>query len=331
MISNKPIFITGIYRSGTTLISRILDNHPDLNITYDSVHFMRFSFEQYNPINNESNYTNLIQEIETRLSKRWKIEVNSKEIIKKIKNEEINYAQVYSAIMSELLLDNSNAKRWGEKTNMCWRKIPDFLEMFHDGKTIVMIRDPRDVLISFKNMTTEPGLRYLDSIFASLDSFQYTKKFQNELSPKNFEIIKFEDLVNNPKKIIKNLCKFLEIEFKDTMLDSTQFKDKSKNKWEGNSAFNKKIIGISKDTVGRWKNQISKIELYFLEMILQEQMINFGYSLESTSLNKNEHEKLFEILNDDFIKKRYQNWLKTGKGHENYPNDPIKKAHDETK
>ena len=60
-------------------------------------------------------------------------------------------------------------------------------------------------------------------------------------------------------------------------------------------------------------------------MILQEQMINFEYSLESISLSKKEQEELSEILNDDFIKIRYRNWLNTGRGHENYPSDPIKK------
>ena len=48
-----PIFITGVWRSGTTLISRIFNNHPELDITYDSVHFMRFSFNHYDQISDE--------------------------------------------------------------------------------------------------------------------------------------------------------------------------------------------------------------------------------------------------------------------------------------
>jgi len=41
MIDN-PIFITGCYRSGTTYISRVLDAHPNLNVTFDSVNYFRF-------------------------------------------------------------------------------------------------------------------------------------------------------------------------------------------------------------------------------------------------------------------------------------------------
>ena len=48
---------------------------------------------------------------------------------------------------------------------LCWTKIPDFLSMFPDGKVIHVIRDTRDVLSSFKRVTYEPGLKYLDAVF----------------------------------------------------------------------------------------------------------------------------------------------------------------------
>ena len=38
----KPLLITGVYRSGTTLVSDILRKHPDLDITYDSINYFRF-------------------------------------------------------------------------------------------------------------------------------------------------------------------------------------------------------------------------------------------------------------------------------------------------
>ncbi len=330
MESIKPIFITGVYRTGTTLISRILNNHSDLSITYDSVHFMRFSFNKYNPVHKPSNFSSLVNEIQTRLEKRWNINLDSKKIINKLeKSSHINYAEVYHTIMSNLLLDNTTAKRWGEKTNMCWGKIPDFLKMFPKGKTILVVRDPRDVLISYKNMTTEPGLRYLDAVFALLGSFQSVDKFLHELSKDNFYLLKYEDLIRDAESVIQNLSKFLEIDFTPSMLDSKQFKDKIGNKWEGNSSFDKSIRGISHDAIGRWKSRISKVELYFVEMVLREQMLKLDYDLAASPLNTEEWKKLFNILNDDFIKQRYARWLKSGKGHESYPSDPIKKAYRE--
>ena len=42
--NNKPVFITGTWRSGTTLISRIVNTFDNYQVTYDTLHFMRFLF-----------------------------------------------------------------------------------------------------------------------------------------------------------------------------------------------------------------------------------------------------------------------------------------------
>ena len=45
-MKEDPILITGVYRSGTTYFSRILNAHPDLDVTYDSVNYFRFIIEK---------------------------------------------------------------------------------------------------------------------------------------------------------------------------------------------------------------------------------------------------------------------------------------------
>ena len=73
---NAPIFITGVWRSGTTLISRIINNHPNLDITYDTVHFLRFSYNKYNPISDKKNVERLIQDTSKRLYDRYELELS---------------------------------------------------------------------------------------------------------------------------------------------------------------------------------------------------------------------------------------------------------------
>lgn len=321
----KPIFISGLYRSGTTLVTRMLNNHPSLSVTYDSVHFMRFSYDKYNPIALKENYSSLIKEIQERIHRRWEMSFDAQAVIDKLNLEPyLDYADVYDALMQEILLKpKKEALRWGEKTNVCWGQIPNFLKMFPEGKTIHVIRDPRGVLSSFKNMTEEPGLRYLDTAFAALNSFHSAQDYLKTIPENNFYCLKYETLISNPKKELKALCDFLEIEFDPIMTDHTKFTDRTGKFWSGESSFEPLICGISDKPVDRWKEKLTKVEVFFMEMILREQMVHFGYELCASALGKDEWDELYGILSDPFINQRYNYWLKTGKGTEAYPSDPI--------
>ena len=44
----------------------------------------------------------------------------------------------------------------GDKEAIAWSKIPIFLNMFPEGKVIITLRDPRDIVSSFKKITIAP-------------------------------------------------------------------------------------------------------------------------------------------------------------------------------
>lgn len=322
------IFITGIYRSGTTLVSRILNSHPNLWVTYDSVHFMRFSYDKYNPIDLVENAENLVKEVHARIFKRWNMNFNLAKVISCIYAlKEINYRKIYELIMEDLALQyKGKVIGWGEKSNVCWGQIPNFLKMFPEGKAIHILRDPRDVMCSYREMTYEPGYAYLDSAFASLHSFISAKNYSKNLSSKNYYCLRYEELVNEPFETIKVLCGFLDIEFEQKMLDALNFIDKSGQRWTGDSSFDKDITEISKKPIGRWQRHALPVEAYFIEMINRPVMHEFNYSMAGFELNKEEWNKLYNILQDPIIKTRYQHWLKTGEGVEAYPSDPLIKG-----
>jgi hypothetical protein len=323
MGTETPIFITGLYRSGTTLLSRAMNAHPKLSITFDNVHFMRFCYQKFNPLI-EKNILNLLNEVSQRIFERSKIELDKKSILSELSTfEKIEYSHIYNIIMKNCFLHEPNKVIWGEKTNVAWGAIPDFLKMFPNGKCIFLLRDPRDVLCSFKRMTTNPWPGYLDAIFASLGAFQQALYLNKKYSKDNLKIIKYENFVNKPDKVLKDICSFVDIIYDQKMTNIQHYKDINGEKWISNTSYSKKITKISNESIGRWKKNILKEELCLLETILQEEMKQYGYELSEKKYSINDFLKSIEIIRaSPTLVERFDLWLKEKRGIDTYPNNP---------
>ena len=110
--SYQQILVTGCYRTGTEYISLLLNNHPELSSTMYTVSFMRFCYDQYNPINEESNYLRLLSDSKVRIKERWNRTLNTDEIIDYCKSvDNVDYALLYDLMMSDLFLSDGNNKQ----------------------------------------------------------------------------------------------------------------------------------------------------------------------------------------------------------------------------
>ncbi|MCM8790608.1 MAG: sulfotransferase [Candidatus Omnitrophica bacterium] len=323
-----PIFITGIYRSGSTLLSRILNAHPMLAVTYDSIQFMRFSYGRFDPLD-KRNAANLVEEVYTRISKRFGLTFDKEAVMKRVSGAgEVSYAQVYDAIMDQFLLRNKpGAVAWGEKTNVAWGKIPFFLRMFPLGKAIIIVRDPRDVLCSFKKLTNAPWPDYLDSVFASLDALQKGSEFKKTLPADRFFLIRYEDLVSDTEDSLRKLAGFLEVPYDAAMLDTSHFQDRKGDRWKFDTMFSDPLKGISEKASYRWKRVILNEELFLAELILGEWLTEYGYEPSGKTFSMAAMKKAFSMIRQScLLKGRFVRWLETGCGVEAYPTDPLNPA-----
>lgn len=319
-----PIFITGAWRSGTTLISRILNNHPDLEVTYDTVHFMRFSFNRYNPINNKKNVNKLIIDTSKRLYERYDLKINNKDVFEII-NGNYNYKKIYDAIMQVLLFKKERKKIWGEKTNLAWTKIPDFFKMYPKGRVIHIVRDPRAVLYSWKKFTKAPMNDYLDSVLNCYDSMKTGIIYKEKFKHKRYQLIKYEDLVSNPIHVIKTICKKFEIKYDKNMINAKLFKDMHQNKWHANS-IHKKMKGISIEVINKWKKGLYDWEIYLTETILNDILNSFNYKLIKIKKTKKIIDEVIKnITNSNLACRGFIEYILTKEGFERYPSDPLLK------
>ncbi len=327
--SKSQTLITGVYRSGSEYITHLINSHPEISATMYQVNIMRFAFEKKKKIQSKKNYKKVLLDLNKRLKLRYKIKIDFKKICNYIETKKIKitYGKLYDIIMSHLYLNDSK-NHWAEKNQLLWREIPDFIKIMPNGKAIIIVRDPRSILASFKKYTYAKKPLYLQAIFNCYDLFNFIVKNKKLIKDKKLLIVKFENVLLNPKSEINRVFKFLKLKkLKKVELNSKQL-DAYGKKWKNNSSFdkNKSPKKFNKKlSIYRWKENLSDAEIMLTEIICSDFMKNFKYKFKFHKINKkifNDSLKLF--INNYEISNLVKVFLMEGKGIQKFPTDPLK-------
>jgi hypothetical protein len=303
----------------------MMNNHDDISVTYDLVHFLRFSYNKYNPIDRESSVYSLVKDIADRIYDRYQILLDVNKVINDI-NGVYDYAVIYNSIMSDLLLKEGDKNIWGEKTNVAWRNIPDFFDMYPTGRVINIIRDPRAVLSSWKQFTNAPGNDYLDSVLNSYDAMSTAIQYNTDYKDKRYVTVTYEDLINDLNTTMNKICIKLDISFSEKMLDQKNFKDKHGKEWKSNSVEGAAPAGIYVDAINKWKDNLESWEIAMCENILGDLFGHFNYATSIDQVGQNITNKMIlEINKSRLTSDGLIRFMLTGESLERYPSDPTKK------
>jgi len=295
----KVIFIVGNSRSGTTMMRRVLGNHPHIYML-EELHF----FEQLWSTADKTNAVakvaaiNLASKLLFIQRDGYLSEMNIAKHIKEATTiiEAIEGPLYPHAILNGFLFyeTNKNGKTIPcEKTPQDVFYINEILELFPGAKVVNMVRDPRGVMLSQKRkwqrrkmgagfMTKKEQRRlkinYHPITISKLwnSSIRAAAKFQSH--PKVHNMI-FEGMVNDSEKEIKSLCHFLEIEFNANMLMIPQV-------GSSNEADKPNAFGIKTERAGNWeKGGLNKGEIYFCQRICGDYMQQYGYEIKKVNPN----------------------------------------------
>ena len=321
--SEQQILITGCYRSGTDYSSILINNHPKVAITTYTTSFMRYSFNRYSPVSKKENYTALLKEAKHRIKVRWKKNLNIDKIVAQCEKTKVSYSLLYDLMMNDLFLNNK-LKIWGEKTQLVWRQIPDFLKMFPDGKAISIVRDPRSVLASFKKTTYNPEPAYLGAVFNCFDSMQKSI-FYSEKYPNRVLCFRYEDIAKNPKKTLKKIYKFLNLDSNHDLINEKKWLNADGTKFIHNSAFTPKKINQKefdiKSAISRWEKNLSDSEIAFCQFINKDLMSHFNYKV--SKKHRDWTSIMPTIFKDKKIHGYLKKWLLKNEGVQEFPNNPL--------
>lgn len=98
-------------------------------------------------------------------------------------------------------------------------------EFLLDCKNIILIRDPKEMIISFSKVIDKPNINDL-GLKQSFEIFEFLQK--NNSTP---AVLDSNELLKNPKKVLSKLCELVSVPFDEKMLQWKPGKRKEDGLW----------------------------------------------------------------------------------------------------
>jgi len=252
-------FIVGRGRSGSTLLRSLFDAHPQVIIPLES-RFVQYLYYNY-PV-----------------SKRWSAETASRAIRdlergfeppdlkrehleKEIQSHasDLNFEKVCKLIYlnTHTEFPKEEIRAIGDKNPRYTFFIPQLLKLYPEAKFIHLVRDYKDNIVSIQRagkLIKESGNTYF-SMGRWLLYNRFALKYQRRY-PDRFRRVQFEELIRDPESVMRDLCTFLELDYKSEVLNyqegmGSYFKEK------GFSAIHQSLqtpFDLSK--IGEWEREL---------------------------------------------------------------------------
>jgi hypothetical protein len=271
-----PVFIVGSPRSGTSLLSRIINSHPRIAIPYESQLYNTFYpwLKYYGDLQQEKIRYRLVRDIlQTASLKFWTPVPEIDETLHAIVR--YNFHGVVDALISTWAKGHGK-ERWGEKSPrhiFYWKEI---LEGFPNAKFIHIVRDGRDASLSWKN--SRMGPKHFYSLAKRwVDYLEHVDELRCNIPANQFFELRYEDLLSDSEKNVRNICVFLEEEeYPDDML--AFYKDKIDYPTDRQNRINL-MKPLLKENSEKWKRLLSENDQRIIEAVAGSKLKSYGYPL----------------------------------------------------
>lgn len=218
LFKKSPIFIGGSGRSGTTILARVLSQHPD-TLNFVEVRFLLL-FKNKLDLHDKLPYFYRNEKIYDKIISGLKVagyrnadKIYSEEVLDNIC---LNDASTAVKRFFEIGLRAWNKSVIIEKTPHTVLVADKLYGIFNNLRYIHIFRDPRDIFSSVKPLHWGPDnaasfVLWYNNIMVR--SYGIKKKVPSN----NYLLVRFEDLVNEPNEL-KRIFEFTNLEFKNKYL-----------------------------------------------------------------------------------------------------------------
>jgi hypothetical protein len=222
---NPYVFFVGCPRSGTTLLQRLCDAHPQLAVLHETRWIVRLWRERIGVTPDGMVTPELLEQLPRQT--RFKVLRMEPEELTRVYREKPNasYAEFVTALFDHVGLQKRKPLV-GDKSPAYVRWLPTLHALWPKAKFVHIIRDGRDVWLSVRDWGMGPVGRHTwddDPVATTAVWWEWNvrlgREAGQELGPESYYEMRYEALVDDPEVECRKLCAFLGLRYDARMLE----------------------------------------------------------------------------------------------------------------
>ena len=276
--SDRPVFIVGCPRSGTTLLHHMILSSGDFAVLPIETGAFCFFGRKFPNLGSLSERKRLL---EFWMRSSWfRVSGLERSSIESRVLEECENVGDFLRIVMEAMCRQQGVRRWAEKSPAHALYIPEIKRSIPDALIVHIIRDGRDVALSLANFERIypflwDGGKTLPALGMYWKWMVRTARAGGRQVPRDYYELHYQNLVQNPSDTLARLGHFIDHDLDYARILRTGIGTLS----QPDSSFPGGTLCDDFKPVGRWKQKYSTRELAEFESLVGDCLEELGYTV----------------------------------------------------
>jgi hypothetical protein len=274
MLTDRPIFVVGCPRSGTTMLQLMLHAHPRIALPPEN----RFVLPAYE---RRHEFGDLREAQNRRDLARWiagtpqfaDLGLDEQCVIDSVVGAPPTLGSAIGTVF-RLYAERFGKPRWGDKRPAYLRHLPELLRLFPDAQIINIMRDGRDCVASLKEAPWSPPA-FSDLVDSWARAADASLRAARRYGPDVYHLVRYEDLVAEPEISLRTLCDFLGEQYDPAMAHPDELAAVAVPGYK--TWHTRTHQSVTAERVRSWRQRLTAGEVERCEAVFGDRLDQFGY------------------------------------------------------
>lgn len=275
---DRPVFVVGCPRSGTTMLQLMLHAHPRIAIPPET----RFLLAAYG---DRRSYGDLGEPANRRRLAEWIVDgktafgdlgLDPDAVIEEITAGPPTLGSALG-IVFRAYARRFDKPRWGDKRPAYLNNLGPLLRLFPDAQIVNIVRDGRDCVASLGETPWQQGKDVCHAISDWARAMDSSARARRSLPAGSYHEVRYERLVADPEPELREICRFLGEEYDPAMAEPARVADvavPSRKSWHRLTH-----EPVTTQRVGSWRERLAPWQITLCEAKLGGHLRELGYPL----------------------------------------------------